>query len=48
MPVLLFVGAQNITGRKNVAGYTWNRRLNIVQTNEQLGIFPTIGLDWRF
>ncbi len=47
-PLLLFLGANNITNRKNVAGYTWNRRLNRQQENEQLGIFPNIGLDWRF
>jgi outer membrane receptor protein involved in Fe transport len=47
-PLLLFVGAQNITNRKNVAGYGWNRRVNRQLTNEQLGIFPNIGLDWRF
>ena len=47
-PVLFFIGAQNITNRKNTAGFTWNRRLNTQLVNEQLGLFPTIGLDWRF
>jgi hypothetical protein len=47
-PLLVFIGAQNIINRKNVAGFTWNRRSNTVQTNEQLGLFPLIGLDWRF
>ncbi len=47
-PLLLFVGAQNITNRHNVAGYTWNRGLNMVQVNKQLGIFPITGLEWRF
>jgi hypothetical protein len=47
-PLLLFIGAQNVTNRRNVAGFTWNRRLNLQQENEQLGIFPNIGLDWRF
>ncbi|MBL8227026.1 MAG: TonB-dependent receptor [Bryobacterales bacterium] len=47
-PLLLFFGAQNITNRKNVAGFSWNRRTNQQITNEQLGIFPNIGLDWRF
>lgn len=47
-PLLLFFGAQNITNRRNVAGYSWNRRFNNQITNEQLGIFPNIGLDWRF
>jgi hypothetical protein len=47
-PLLLFVGAQNVINRKNIAGYMWNRRTNQVQVNTQLGIFPTVGLDWRF
>ncbi|HYO82633.1 MAG TPA: TonB-dependent receptor [Bryobacteraceae bacterium] len=47
-PLLVFAGFQNITNRNNVGGYTWNRRTNAVEENEQLGIFPLIGLDWRF
>jgi hypothetical protein len=47
-PLLVFAGIQNVINRRNVAGYQWNRRLNVQQTNEQLGIFPLIGLDWRF
>lgn len=47
-PVLVFVGAQNITHRQNVAGYTWNRGLNTADVNKQLGIFPILGLDWCF
>jgi len=47
-PLLLFFGAQNVTNRKNVAGFGWNRRTNGQLANEQLGLFPNIGLDWRF
>ncbi|MDX1984664.1 MAG: TonB-dependent receptor [Bryobacteraceae bacterium] len=47
-PVLLFVGLQNALGRKNVQGIQWNRRGNEALTEEQLGRFPLIGLDWRF
>ncbi len=47
-PLLLFFGAQNVTNRRNVAGFSWNRRFNNQITNEQLGIFPNIGMDWRF
>ncbi len=47
-PLLLFVGAQNVFNRQNVAGFSWNRGLNRRDTNEQLGIFPIVGLDWRF
>ncbi len=47
-PVLVFVGAQNVTNRKNIAGIGWNRSLNRQTQGEQLGLFPLIGLDWRF
>lgn len=47
-PLLVFIGAQNITNRKNIAGIGWNRNSNTVQFGEQLGLFPLIGLDWRF
>ena len=36
------------TNRKNTAGYTWNRGTNRAETNEQLGLFPVVGLEWRF
>ncbi|MEP7363792.1 MAG: TonB-dependent receptor [Acidobacteriota bacterium] len=47
-PLLIFVGAQNAIGRKNVASYTWDRRANTIQANEQTGVFPLIGMEWRF
>ncbi|MCS7025472.1 MAG: TonB-dependent receptor [Bryobacteraceae bacterium] len=47
-PLLVFFGAQNVTNRKNIAGFTWNRRTNQQIANEQLGLFPLVGLDWRF
>ncbi|MDX2150371.1 MAG: hypothetical protein SFV54_06540 [Bryobacteraceae bacterium] len=47
-PLLVFIGLQNVTNRKNVGGLTWNRRTNAVETNDQLGVFPLIGMDWRF
>jgi hypothetical protein len=46
--VAVFAGAQNVTNRKNVARYTWDRRNNAPRPNTQLGIFPLVGLDWRF
>jgi hypothetical protein len=47
-PLLVFAGAQNVISRQNIAGYTWNRSTNSAEVNKQLGIFPLIGLDWRF
>jgi hypothetical protein len=47
-PVIVFLGIQNVTGRRNVNGYTWNRRTNAPDASEQLGLFPLVGLEWRF
>ncbi len=47
-PAILFAGVQNLTGRRNVSGYTWNRRTNAPDASEQLGVFPLVGLEWRF
>ncbi len=46
--VAAYAGAQNITNRKNVSGYAWDRRNGGVRELEQLGIFPIVGLDWQF
>jgi hypothetical protein len=47
-PLNLFLGVQNLTNRRNFASYSWNRRTNSLQFGEQQGIFPILGLDWRF
>ena len=47
-PLNVFAGVQNITNRRNFGGYIWNRRTNALEFNEQQGIFPIIGFDWRF
>ena len=47
-PLNLFFGVQNLTNRRNFASYNWNRRTNSQQFGEQQGIFPILGLDWRF
>ena len=47
-PVIVFVGVQNVTGRRNVSGYSWNRATNAADANKQLGVFPLLGLEWRF
>jgi hypothetical protein len=44
----LFGGVQNATNRRNFAGFYWNRRANSIVFQEQMGVFPLIGLDWRF
>ena len=47
-PVLVWLGLQNATNRKNFSNASWDRELNVSRTNDQLGLFPLIGLDWRF
>ncbi len=47
-PLVIFGGVQNVTNRENVAQYTWNRRRNETAIQTQIGIFPILGLDWRF
>jgi hypothetical protein len=47
-PLTVFAGVQNLTNRRNFAGYRWNRRSNTLQFGEQQGIFPILGFDWRF
>ena len=47
-PLNVFLGVQNVTGRRNFASYNWNRRTNSQQFGEQQGLFPILGLDWRF
>jgi hypothetical protein len=47
-PFTLFGGVQNVTNRRNVAGYTWNRRTNAAEASEQQGLFPIVGFEWRF
>lgn len=47
-PFLVFFGLQNATNRRNIAQADWDRSLNEVRFNRQLGLFPLIGLDWKF
>jgi outer membrane receptor protein involved in Fe transport len=47
-PIVVFAGAQNVTNRRNVARYSWDRRANRPRIAEQLGVFPILGLEWRF
>jgi outer membrane receptor for ferrienterochelin and colicin len=44
----VFGGVQNVTNRRNFATYGWNTRTNEQYFGEQQGIFPILGIDWRF
>lgn len=47
-PLIVFAGAQNVTNRRNFSGYSWDRRNNRLRFDEQQGLFPLIGMEWRF
>ncbi len=47
-PVVLFVGLQNATNRRNFAFPGWSRTTNQQTVETQLGLFPIVGLNWRF
>jgi hypothetical protein len=47
-PFVLFGGVQNVTNRHNFGRYRWNRRTNVEEINEQQGLFPILGFEWRF
>jgi outer membrane receptor protein involved in Fe transport len=47
-PLIVFAGIQNVTNRQNFAGVQWNRATNAAYVEDQQGIFPILGLEWRF
>jgi hypothetical protein len=47
-PALFFIGIQNVTNRKNIASTDWDRRASAAKFNDQLGLFPLLGFEWRF
>ncbi len=47
-PVVLFVGLQNATNRQNFAFPSWSRANNKQTIETQLGLFPIVGLNWKF
>lgn len=47
-PLLFWVGVQNILNRRNVTGVQWNQNINKQENSRQEGLFPLIGIDWRF
>lgn len=43
-----YIDIQNITGRKNVSGYKWNKFKGIIEANESIGVLPSIGINAMF
>jgi len=46
--LVTYIDIQNITGRKNVSGYKWNKYKSIVEARESIGIIPSIGINAMF
>ncbi|MBM4157717.1 MAG: TonB-dependent receptor [Ignavibacteria bacterium] len=46
--LVTYIDIQNITGRKNITGYEWNKFKNKIEANESIGILPTIGINAMF
>ncbi|MBE0594968.1 MAG: TonB-dependent receptor [Gemmatimonadales bacterium] len=44
----LYLDVQNVYGRKNVSQYIWNPRTGETESNDSLGILPTIGVNVEF
>jgi outer membrane receptor protein involved in Fe transport len=47
-PLVVFFGIQNVTNRQNFSGFAWNRRTNTIRFQEQQGLFPILGLEWKW
>jgi hypothetical protein len=46
--LITYVDIQNITGRKNISGYEWNKYTNKIEARESIGVLPTIGVNAMF
>ena len=46
--LVTYIDVQNITNRKNISGYEWNRYKSIIEPNEGIGIIPSIGINAMF
>lgn len=42
-----YIDIQNLYGRKNVAAYRWNPKLNKVESQASIGILPSIGVNFE-
>jgi hypothetical protein len=43
-----YLDVQNVYGRKNVSGFQWNQREQLLERNESIGVLPSIGfsVEW--
>jgi hypothetical protein len=47
-PLLFWIGIQNILNRRNTTGVQWNQNKNAQEFSRQEGMFPLLGIDWKF
>jgi hypothetical protein len=43
-----YIDIQNVTNRKNVSEYEWNKYKGIIEPNEGIGLIPSIGINAMF
>ncbi|MFA5405619.1 MAG: TonB-dependent receptor [Ignavibacteria bacterium] len=46
--LVTYIDIQNITGKKNITNYQWNKYTREIESNKSLGVFPTIGINAMF
>ncbi|HYW52284.1 MAG TPA: hypothetical protein VE861_16825, partial [Gemmatimonadaceae bacterium] len=46
--LVTYLDVQNATARKNVSQIAWNARLRAPRPDENIGVLPSIGLNWEF
>ena len=46
--LVTYLDVQNIYNRKNVSQFTWNERKQRVETDESLGVLPSLGVRVEF
>lgn len=46
--LITYIDIQNVTNKKNITGYKWNKFKSEIESNESLGILPSIGINAKF
>lgn len=46
--LVTYIDIQNITGKKNITSYKWNKYTKLIESNNSLGVFPTVGINAMF
>ena len=46
--LVTYADVQDITGRKNVVNYQWDKYNQVIKTNNSIGLLPTIGINAMF